>query len=201
MQHSSPLLRQVQSLLSGAAGGIMSVKSKQSQKRESLHGGMLWDLLLPLAAQRVGVEKRRVQIYLCFRDMTVNPPEKKRSQLKSIQFNSADLCSACISISKGRYLHHSSFVRWIFQFLSCCVTARSELFTVMVENLINKITACFIFVFACHSDERLTCPGAVQTSHRHRSNEAGVTCKKLDAYAERAGLMGKWLKIRNEAES
>lgn len=35
-------------------GGIMSVKSKQSKKRESLQGGMLLDLLLPGPGLRVG---------------------------------------------------------------------------------------------------------------------------------------------------
>lgn len=87
--------------------------------------------------------------------------------------------STWICISKGAYLHHSSFVKLIFQMLSCCVNGRFELPTsswivpslqaksVMVQNVIKKITICFTFVFACNSDGWLPCPGASQISLRY----------------------------------
>lgn len=117
--------------------------------------------------------------------LTLSQSEKVR---RGRRLCGADLRSTSISISKGWYLHHSPFVKLIFQFLSCRVSSRSEPSTRFFFfcspdwkplsrpgrskaghgiDVINQITGCIIFVvFACHSDGWLTRPGAVQISHR-----------------------------------
>lgn len=180
MQHSSPIVSSgmeslVQDLQSCRGDNERKIKAKLEKGKSSWRNA-----LRPCApsSRPTGCRERRVQVYLCMRrslkEMTVNPlAVREGSRQKAIRYDPGDLCSTWISISKGVNLHHSSFVKYISQFLSCCVSSRFELLTqfrlepflflgpgqsrpVMVENVINQIVVCIIIFYSiCMSLRRV----------------------------------------------